>query len=186
MKTLVTIVSAAAVLLLATASAASARPPQPAAASCAGQLLVNPGFERGPAGWTAGPRIVVLGDETRPAHTGRAFATFGGLDVTRSDLLRATVPVPAGCKVTLTYWTRGTTTETTRGDYLNVGLSVTGIPPKTLVSLAYDTPSTWQQRTSGAWTAPADGTATVSFYGSETAGNGTTAFDVDDVTLTLS
>ena len=183
MKTLVTIVSAAAVLLLSTASASHARQP---AAACAGQLLANPSFERGTTGWTAGPRVVVLGDEARPAHTGRAFATFGGLDVSRTDQLRATVPVAAGCKVTLTYWTRGTTTETTRGDYLNVGLSVTGIPPKTLISLAYDTSSTWQQRTSGAWTASADGTATVSFYGSETAGNGTTAFDVDDVTLTLS
>ena len=178
MKTLVA-ASAAAVLLLASGSAAYARQ---SAGDCAGQLQPNTSFERGAAGWTAGPRMIVLGEQ---AHTGRAYATFGGLDVTRSDVLRATVPVPAGCKVTLSYWVRATTTETASRDYLNVELAVTGVPPKTLISLNYTTPPQWQQR-GGGWTAPTGGTATVSFYGSESAGNGTTAFDVDDVTLTLS
>ncbi|GIM96621.1 hypothetical protein [Paractinoplanes toevensis] len=184
MKTLVATVSAVAVLVLATGSASYGR--APTATACAGQILPNSGFERGTAGWTAGPRIVVLGDQARPAHTGRAYATFAGLDVTRTDLLRTTVTVPAGCNLTVGFWARATTTETTRGDYLNVGLSVTGTPPKTIYSLAFDHSAQWQQHTSAAGTATTERAATISFYASETAGNGTTAFDVDDVTFTLS
>ncbi|WUR62409.1 hypothetical protein OHS32_13875 [Micromonospora chokoriensis] len=183
MKTLVTIVSAAALLLLATGSASHGRPT--ADAPCAGQIHANPGFERGTTDWTAGPRIVVFGDAARPAHTGRAYATFAGLDVSRSDLLRTTVTVPADCDLTVRFWVRTTTTETTRGDYLNVGLAVTGIPPKTRFSLAFDGGAQWRQYSMSSGTATTERTATVSFLASETAGNGVTAFDVDDVTFTL-
>ncbi|GAA2634780.1 hypothetical protein [Paractinoplanes durhamensis] len=178
-----TAVIAAAVLLLTTGSASYAHQ---AAAACTGQLHPNASFERGTTGWTAGPRIVVLADPARPAHTGLAYATFAGLDVTRTDLLRGSVTVPAGCNLTVGFWARVTTTETTRGDYLNAGLSITGTPPKTLFSLAFDHATEWQQHTSAAGTATTERTATVSFYASEQAGNGTTAFDVDDVTFTLS
>ncbi|MGC4769056.1 hypothetical protein ACLQ25_08730 [Micromonospora sp. DT44] len=130
--------------------------------------------------------MVVLGDETRPAHTGRAYATFAGLDVTRSDLLRTTVTVPANCNLTVRFWVRTSTTETTRGDYLNVGLAVTGIPPKTRFSLAFDGGAQWREYGMSSGTAAVERTATASFLSSETAGNGVTAFDVDDVTFTLS
>ncbi|MET8280595.1 hypothetical protein [Micromonospora sp. NPDC005174] len=185
MKTFAT--TAAALLLLVTgaASPASSAPPAPDT-PCAGQIHPNPSFERGATGWTAGPRVVVLGDETRPAHTGRAYATFAGLDVTRTDLLRTTVTVPADCNLTVRFWVRTTTTETTRGDYLNVGLAVTGIPPKTRFSLAFDGGAQWRQYSMSSGTAAAERTATVSFLGSEMAGNGVTAFDVDDVTFDLS
>jgi len=162
------------------------QPPATAAAACAGQIHPNPSFERGATGWTAGPRIIVVADTARPAHTGRAYATFAGLDLTHTDLLRGTVTVPAGCDLTVGFEARVATTETTRGDYLNVGLAVTGTPPKTVYSLAYDHSQQWQQHTSTAGTATTERTATVSFYASETAGNGATAFDVDDVTFTLS
>ena len=188
MKALLT-TTAVAVLILATGSAASGHQPRAEAATaapCTGQIHPNAGFEHGTTGWTAGPRIVVLGDQTRPAHTGRAYATFAGLDLTHTDLLRGSVTVPAGCELTLGFWARTTTTETTRGDYLNVGLSITGTPPKTLFSLAYDHPHEWQQHTSRTGTATTERTATVSIAASETAGNGVTAFDVDDVTFTLS
>ncbi|MEU7926738.1 hypothetical protein [Micromonospora sp. NPDC049801] len=182
--------TAAALLLLVTGGASAARdasdaPPAPAA-PCAGQVHPNPSFERGANGWTAGPRMVVLGDETRPAHTGRAYATFAGLDVTRSDLLRTTVTVPANCDLTVRFWVRTITTETTRGDYLNVGLAVTGIPPKTRFSLAFDGGAQWREYVMSSGTAAVERTATASFLSSETAGNGVTAFDVDDVTFTLS
>ncbi|MFI6784899.1 hypothetical protein [Micromonospora sp. NPDC050276] len=185
MKAVVTAAaSAAALLLLTTASASYGRPT--AEAPCSGQIHPNPGFEGGTTGWTAGPRIVVLGDATRPAHTGRAYATFAGLDVTRTDLLRTTVTVPANCNLTVRFWVRTTTSETSRGDYLNVGLAVTGIPPKTRFSLAFDGGSQWREYSMATGTAATERTATVSFVGSETAGNGATAFDVDDVTHTLS
>jgi hypothetical protein len=181
MKAIIT----AAVLVLATAGATYGDQARPAA-PCTGQLVPNSSFERGPTGWTAGPRIVVLCDQARPAHTGRAYATFAGLDVTRLDIARTTVTVPAGCTVTLSFWARVTSTETMRNDYLNVGLSITGTPPKTLFSLAYDHPQQWTQHTSNAGTSATERTATVSFAGSEMAGSGVTTFDVDDVTLTLS
>ena len=184
MKVFVTAASAAALLLLATGSAPHGRPA--ADAPCTGQIHANPGFERGTTGWTAGPRIVVLGDATRPAHRGRAYATFAGLDVTRTDLLRTTVTVPADCDLTVRFWVRTTTTETSRGDYLNVGLAVTGTPPKTRYSLAFDGGSQWRQYSMSTGTATTERTATVSFIASETAGNGVTTFDVDDATFTLS
>jgi hypothetical protein len=183
MKAFATTATAAALLLLATGAASPARPTP--AAPCAGQIHPNPSFENGATGWTAGPRVVVLGDETRPAHTGRAYATFAGLDVTRGDLLRTTVTVPANCNLTVSFWVRTTTTETTRGDYLNVGLAVTGIPPKTRFSLAFDGGAQWRQYSMSSGTAATERTATASFLSSETAGNGVTAFDVDDVTFTL-
>ncbi|TCB98378.1 hypothetical protein E0H26_08300 [Micromonospora zingiberis] len=184
MKIFVTTASAAAVLLLTTGSAPAGRPA--ADAPCTGQIHANPGFERGATGWTAGPRIVVLGDQARPAHTGRAYATFAGLDVTRTDLLRTTVTVPADCDLTVRFWVRTTTTETSRGDYLNVGLAVTGIPPKTRFSLAFDGGPQWRQYAMSTGTATTERTATVSFVASETAGNGVTTFDVDEATFTLS
>ncbi|MFI7024355.1 hypothetical protein [Micromonospora sp. NPDC049900] len=184
MRGLVTTVSATALLFLATGSAPAG--PVPTAATCAGQIHANPGFERGTTGWTAGPRIVVLGDAARPAHSGRAYATFAGLDVTRSDLLRTTVTVPADCDLTVRFWARTTTTETSRSDYLNVGLAVTGTPPKTRFSLAFDGGAQWREYAMATGTATTERTATVSFVASETAGNGVTTFDVDDVTFTLS
>ncbi|PZG00533.1 hypothetical protein [Micromonospora endophytica] len=183
MKGFATTVSAA-LLLLTTGSAPYA--PPAADAPCTGQIHANPGFERGTTGWTAGPRIIVLGDPTRPAHSGRAYATFAGLDVTHTDLLRTTVTVPADCELTVRFWVRTTTTEISRGDYLNVGLAVTGIPPKTRFSLAFDGGAQWRQYSMSTGTATTERTATVSFLASETAGNGVTAFDVDDVTFTLS
>ncbi|MEU7782327.1 hypothetical protein [Micromonospora parva] len=182
MKAFVTTAVAAA-LLLTTGSASHGQPV--ADPPCAGQIHPNPGFERGATGWSAGPRIVVFGDATRPAHTGRGYATFAGLDVTRSDLLRTTVTVPANCDLTVSFWVRTTTTEISRGDYLNVGMAVTGIPPKTRFSLAFDGGALWRQYTMSSGTATTERTATVSFLGSEAAGNGVTAFDVDDVTFTL-
>ncbi|MGW5555858.1 hypothetical protein ACWER9_01355 [Micromonospora sp. NPDC003944] len=184
MRAFVTTASAAALLLLGTGSASHGQ--QAADPPCSGQIHANPGFERGTTDWTAGPRIVVFGDANRPAHTGRAYASLAGLDVTRSDLLRTTVTVPAGCDLTVRFWVRTTTTETSRSDYLNVGLAVTGIPPKTRFSLAFDGGAQWRQYSMSTGTATTERTATASFLASETAGNGTTAFDVDDVSFTLS
>jgi hypothetical protein len=170
-----------AALVLTTAGAQAPSAPEP----CAGQVQPNPSFERGPAGWTAGPRVVVLAAPDRPAHTGRAHATFAGLDVSRSDLLRSTVTIPAGCALTVRFHVRAISTETSRGDYLNMGLAVTGEPPKTRFSFAFDHPSTWQEHTVATAAAATGRTATITFLGAESAGGGVTTFDVDDVTATL-
>ncbi|MFG1918333.1 hypothetical protein [Micromonospora sp. NPDC048898] len=184
MKAFVSAVSAAVLLLVPSGGGSSDR--QAADTPCTGQIHANPGFELGTTGWTAGPRLVVFGDATRPAHTGQAYAAFAGLDVTRGDLLRTSVTVPAGCDLTVRFWVRTITTETRRGDYLNVGLAVTGVPPKTRFSLAFDGGAQWRQYGMSTGTATTERTATASFLASETAGNGVTAFDVDDVSFTLS
>ena len=176
-----TVAVLAAALLLTTAGAAAPPPPAP----CTAQVQPNPSFEHGTAGWTAGPRMVVLGTPERPARTGRAYATFAGLDVTRTDLLRSTVTIPAGCGLDVTFHARATSTETSRGDYLNMGLAVSGEVPKTRHSLAFDTPTEWKQYSATATVAATERTATITFLGSETAGGGVTTFDVDDVTATL-
>ena len=168
-------------LLLATGAAA----PPAAPAPCSAQVQPNPGFERGTAGWTAGPRVVVLATPALPAHTGRAHATFAGLDVTHRDTLSSTVAVPAGCGLLVQFYARGTTTETMRSDYLNMGLAVTGEPPKTRHSLAFDLPPTWRAYTAVAAPSATARTATIGFTSSETAGGGVTTFDVDDGTATL-
>ncbi|GAA3352017.1 hypothetical protein GCM10020358_84390 [Amorphoplanes nipponensis] len=170
-----------AALLLTAGSAQTPSAPAP----CTGQVQVNPSFERGPAGWTAGPRVVVLAAADRPAHTGRAYATFAGLDLTHSDLLRSTVTIPAGCGLDVRFSARGSSTETSRGDYLNMGLAVTGEPPKTRYSFAFDLPADWHQYGAATAAAATERTATISFFASETAGGGVTTFDVDDVTATL-
>jgi hypothetical protein len=170
-------------VLLLTAGSAHARPAT--AQACAGQVQANPSFERGTAGWTAGPRMVVLAAPDRPARTGRAYATFAGLDVSRTDLLRSTVTIPAGCALTVRFALRATTTETSRGDYLNMGLAVTAEPPKTRFSFAFDHGADWRPHTVEVSAAAAERTATISFVGSESAGGGVTTFDVDDVTATV-
>ena len=157
----------------------------PAPAPCTAQVQVNPSFERGTAGWTAGRRMVVPGTPERPAHTGRAHVTFAGLDVTRTDLLRSTVTIPAGCGLDVRFHARAGSTETSRGDYLNMGLGVTGEPPKTRFSFAYDMATEWRQYSAVASTAATERTATITFLSSEAAGGGATTFDVDDVTATL-
>ena len=171
----------AAALLLTTAGAQAPSAPAP----CTAQIQLNPSFERGPAGWTAGPRMVVLGTPERPARTGRAYATFAGLDVTRTDLLRSDVTIPAGCGIDVRFHARARSTETTRGDYLNMGLAVTGEPPKTRFSFAFDLPADWHGYSAGASAAATARTAIITFSSSETAGGGVTGFDVDDVTATL-
>ncbi|MEU8233066.1 hypothetical protein AB0C12_26100 [Actinoplanes sp. NPDC048967] len=180
MKVLVVL---AAALVVTTGGAQAPAPPAPA--PCTAQVQVNPSFERGTAGWTAGPRMVVLGTPERPAHTGRAYATFAGLDVTRTDLLRATVTIPAGCGLDVRFYGRADSTETSRGDYLNMGLAVSGEPPKTRFSFAFDMRTDWQQYSAAASVAATERTATITFLSSETAGGGVTTFDVDDVTATL-
>ena len=181
MKAPADLVPAVAVLLLATGSAHV----EPKAPTCSAQVQTNPSFERGPAGWTAGPRTVVVADPVRPAHTGRAYAALAGLDLTRREVLHSTVTIPAGCGLTVRFHARATTTETTRGDYLNVGLAVTGEPPKTRFSFAYDLPQDWHEFGAATAAAATERTATITFAASETAGGGVTAFDVDDVTATL-
>lgn len=174
-------------LLLAAGSAAHGAALADEQPSCTGQLQPNPSFEDGTVGWDAGPRVIVSDTAARPARTGRHLAAFAGLDATHADWLRSTVALPAGCALTVAFWIRVTSTETSPGgDYLNFGVTVTGVLPKTYYSFnRSNANSAWVRH---AWTvAPAttNRTAGVGFRGSELAGNGVTSFEVDDVTLTL-
>ncbi len=183
-----TLVAASTVLLLlAAGSAAHGATPAGGVLPCAGQLHANPSFERGTEGWDAGPRVVVSDTAARPAHTGHQLASFAGLDATHADRLRSSsVTLPAGCTLTVALWIRVTSTETLQGDYLNFGITVTGILPKTYRSFHRgDANPAWVRHSWSVAPAATDRTASVGFYGSESAGGGVTSFEVDDITLTL-
>ena len=66
-----------------------------------------------------------------------------------------------------------------------MGLGVSGEPPKTRFSFAFDMRTDWQQYGAVASVAATERTATITFVSSESAGGGVTTFDVDDITATL-
>ena len=81
---------------------------------CGAQLLGNPGFENGAvtAPWTASAGVVTNGAVCRRSYRHlEGTARRQGTDTT--ETLSQDVTIPAGCTVTLTYWLRITTTETT-------------------------------------------------------------------------
>lgn len=108
-------------------------------------VVVNPGFESGPTGWTqfssGGYQII---DTTRP-HAGSYSAYLCDYNVC-TDYVEQTITVPANA--TLSYWWYQTSSEgtATAYDYLNVRLYSTG---GTLLT----TLRTWSNRnTRNAWT----------------------------------
>jgi subtilisin family serine protease len=99
-----------------------------AAPTCTGggQKLANPGFESGTTGWTASYGVISKPGSAKPPHTGSWNATLGDSAFLSTTTLSQSVAIPAGCStVTLSFWLRVTTKETTtsaQNDKLTVTL----------------------------------------------------------------
>ncbi|MFJ2841938.1 M4 family metallopeptidase [Streptomyces griseofuscus] len=73
------------------------------------QLLANPGFESGNAGWTNSG--VINNDTREPAHSGSWTAWLNGWGSAHTDTLSQSVKIPAGCKATLSFYLHVDTAE---------------------------------------------------------------------------
>ncbi|WP_447007358.1 hypothetical protein ACRAKI_13195 [Saccharothrix isguenensis] len=88
---------------LAAASAVLAPPAvaqaemSPAACANPGQVLVNPGFESGPAGWDGANWSIHTWTGKAAPHSGSWSAWLGGAAAPSVESLRQTVTIPAGC-----------------------------------------------------------------------------------------
>ncbi len=154
----------------------------PTTGGCSGQQLGNPGFESGNTVWSA--TSGVIGSYTsQPARTGSYNAWLDGYGGTHTDSLSQPVTVPAGCKATLTFWLKITTSETTTStayDKLTVTAGST-----TLASYSnLNTSSGYVQRTVDLSTF-AGQTVTLKFTGTEDSSL-QTSFVIDDAAVTLS
>ena len=150
---------------------------------CGAQLLGNPGFENGAvtAPWTASAGVVTNGGSVA-ARTGTWKALLGGQGTDTTETLSQDVTIPAGCTVTLTYWLRITTTETTHPfDFFRVQVTSGGT---TTVQTFDDSNAgaTYVQRTVDL-SAYAGQTVTLTFLSDED-GSLQTSFWLDDVALT--
>jgi len=144
-----------------------------------GQKLGNPGFESGSTGWTASSGIIGQNGSSEPAHSGTWDAWLDGYGSTHTDSLSASVTVPTGCTVKVSFYLHIDTAETTTTaayDKLTVKLGSTTLG--TLSNL---------NKSSGyvlrSYTPSASGATTLSFTGSEDASL-QTSFVLDDLAVT--
>jgi subtilisin family serine protease len=150
----------------------------PVACAGAGQRLVNPGFEAGTQGWTAGPGVI---GQTGP-RTGSWSARLGGTGVRSTSTLEQSVSIPSGCRTyRVSMWLRVDSAETGRGrdDTLTVTLGTTRLAAYS----SLDRGAGWVERTFDV-SRYAGRTAKLTAKASEDRGLATT-FGLDDVTLTV-
>jgi uncharacterized protein YndB with AHSA1/START domain len=84
------------------------------AAAPAAQLLLNPGFEQGPAGWAASRGVIGANGPLEPAHSGTGDAWLCGYSSAHADSLSQTVALPASAtSATLGFFLHVDTAETT-------------------------------------------------------------------------
>lgn len=103
---------AAASAVLASPAAAQAEI-SPAACANPGQVLVNPGFESGPAGWDGANWSIHTWTGKAAPRTGSWSAWLGGTAAPTVESLRQTVTIPAGCtNSTLSVYLKVDTAET--------------------------------------------------------------------------
>ena len=150
---------------------------------CGAQLLGNPGFENGAvtAPWTASSGVVTNGGSVA-ARTGTWKALLGGNGTDTSETVSQDVYLPPNCTVSLTYWLRVTTAETTHPfDFFRVQVTSGGT---TTVQTYSDTDAgaSYVQRTVDL-SAYAGQTITLTFLSDEDSGL-QTSFWLDDVALT--
>jgi hypothetical protein len=101
-----------------------------AVSSCAaGQKLVNPGFESGPASWTATSGVIGQNGPSEPPHAGSWNAWLDGYGRSHADTLSQTVTIPTGCSsYTLSFYLHIDSAESTASvayDKLTVTLGST-------------------------------------------------------------
>jgi hypothetical protein len=82
-------------------------------ASTTQQLLTNPGFESGSAGWSASSGVIT-NSSAEPAHSGSWKAWLDGYGTTHTDTLYQQVSIPSTITTaTLSFWLHIDTAETT-------------------------------------------------------------------------
>ena len=148
---------------------------------CSGQVLKNPGFESGATSWSATAGVI----NTDGAHsrTGTGYAWLDGYGTTHTDTLSQSVTIPAGCRATLSYSLRITSSETrttTAYDKLKLTAGATTVQSLSNVNkgTAYVTRTVDLSAFAGQtvvlkWTGTEDSSLTTSFF-------------IDDTAVTLS
>jgi hypothetical protein len=157
-----------------------------AATTCgSGQLIANPGFESGDEGaWTTGSGGMI-GQDQVPANTGTWKVWLGGYGTDSNDTVTQRVTLPASCTVSLSYYLRVTTVESSGpSDYLHVQVLANGGTTTVQTFSDRDFGSGYVQRFVDL-SAYAGQTITLRFLSDENEGAGTNFF-VDDVSLTTS
>lgn len=147
--------------------------------SCAGQKLVNPGFESGSTGWTTSSGVI--NTDGAYAHSGSGYAWLDGYGTTHTDTLSQTVTIPAGCSATLTYYLQISTDETGSTAYDKLTLTANGTAVQSFSNV---NAGGYAQRTVNL-SAYAGKTVTIKWTGTEDASLATSFF-IDDTALTLS
>ena len=153
------------------------------------QLFANPGFESGNTGWTSTPAVIDHSNSGSAPRTGTWKAWLDGYGRTHTDDLYQTVTIPAGaCSVTLSFWLKITSAETTTTTAFDV-LTVTvrnsaGTVLSTLASFSNLNKGTaYVQRTFNL-ASFAGQTVRIQFHGTEDSSL-QTSFFIDDTSLTV-
>ena len=154
-------------------------------------LVSNPGFESGTAGWSqsaTGGAPIIYGDGLS-AHSGSWYAWLGGYD-SGTDTLYKEVTIPSGVSsATLQFWYRITSREaatTIPFDVMTVSIAnaVTGARLATLATFSnVNVTSGWVQSPSYSVAAFAGQTVRLVFSATTDVSD-STSFFVDDITLT--
>jgi hypothetical protein len=176
----------AAALTTTTGSAATIMPGfghvLPAGCATPGQILVNPGFESGPTGWTETPDVIGQHASAEPAGSGTWDAWLDGYGTTHTDTLSQTVTITAGCHATFAFLLHIDTAETSRtaADVLTVTLGSTTLATYSNLNAAngYTVRTFDVSRLAGQ-------TVTLNFRGVENA-KLQTSFVIDNTSLVLS
>ena len=146
--------------------------------------LTDGGFESGGTGWTATGRVLSTGYGGRPVHSGHRAAWFGGYGAARTDTLRQSVTLPAGCTgYTLSLYLRVDTAQpghTVAADRLWVAVAGTVLATWSNLDAAagYLRHTVDLRRYAGS-------TVTLTFTGTEN-GSRQTTFLLDDLAVTVS
>lgn len=104
--------------------AAFGNPSTAAASTCTGNLVNNPGFEAGTAGWSVAAKRVHT--NRKLAHTGARYALLDGTGHARVDRLARTLVLPKGCTSTLTYFLHVTSADHSRTAHDKLVLRING------------------------------------------------------------
>jgi hypothetical protein len=164
---------------------------QQAPATTGVNILGNPGFESGTAGWSqsASGGYPIIWTDGANARTGSAYAWLGGYD-SGIDTLYQTLTIPSGGATSLRFWYKIGTNETSTSiayDSLTVSIASasTGATLATLATLSnLNRTSGWTQ--SGAYDVSAfAGQAVRLVFRAQMDSSNVTNFFIDDVTLTF-
>ncbi|MEV5842284.1 putative Ig domain-containing protein [Streptomyces sp. NPDC051985] len=146
---------------------------------CFGQVLLNPGFEYGDAGWTASDGVVNA-DGTY-AHGGSGYAWLDGYGTAHTATLSQQVAIPAKCRATLDYQLRISSYESAKSARDTLTVTADG---HTLQAFSNTDQGTGYVERTVDLSAYAGKTVTLTWTGKENSSLATSFF-VDDADLNL-